>query len=123
MRFNLKHYRQKVAFFKILSALTLCSIVFLLSYNFFTKELVEEVKTLSKTPSGYNISISNSIFEGSDDRGKNYQLASKTLIKSGNNLYNLDTVDGKYKLGDADVDFKANKGKMNDDTKLLKLLH
>lgn len=124
MRFSKRHYRRKVAFFKVASAIALSAIVALIWYGLKCNQETETADAPeSKAPASYGVSISDSLFEGSDKHGKNYQLASKSLVKTGEDLYDLDTIDGKYSLGQIEVDFKANKGKMDDSTKLLKLLH
>lgn len=123
MRFSKKRYRRKVAFFKISSGLALGLIIALICYNLLGNKEAEKVTAEDKKPANYGVLISDSMFEGSDKHGKNYQLASKTLIKAGENIYDLETIEGKYSLGHTDVDFKASNGKMDDDSKLLKLLH
>lgn len=123
MRFSKRRYRRKVAFLKIGSAIALGSIIILVCYNLIDTNEAEEVRAESKTPVSYGVSISNSLFEGSDKYGKNYQLTSKSLVKTDDELYNLETIDGKYSLGKVALDLRADKGKMNDDTKLLKLVH
>ncbi len=123
MAFSKKQYRRSVAISKVLSAIGMVTMILWVGYTiFWSKDKVEEERHENKTPAGHSISMVDSLFEGSDQNGKDYQIASKSVLKTGADLYSLDTIVGRYDLGQVALDMKARTGEMDEAKKLLKLI-
>jgi LPS export ABC transporter protein LptC len=123
MAFSQKRYRQRIIFSKALSAMVMMVLILWVSYGvFYIKDepIEESYEHKAKPPD--SISIIDSAFEGSDRSGKDYEITSKTLLKTGAGLYNLDTIAGRYYMSAIAIDLKARTGEMDDGKKTLKLL-
>jgi hypothetical protein len=123
MTFSKKQYRRRVVFSKALSALALVALILWIGYViFWNEEKISQEKHPDKEVARHAVSIVDSIFEGSDKNGKDYKVASESVLKTGVNLYDLEVIAGHYDLGSMGIEMKANFGKMDDGKKLLKLI-
>ncbi len=126
MNFNKKHYRRNISVLKGLSSITLIFLVIWIACSVFWRDKVadtEDKDVHKEAKRAHEISIVNSVFEGSDEKGISYKVASNTVLKTGADSYALGSVSGRYEAGTSGVNLKAHSGEMDDGKKLLKLAY
>lgn len=122
MRFSKKQYRRQIAVFKIISILTTIGLFVSIFIALFSGNREEASdSTRDEALSKYSLAVKNSVFESSDDYGKEYKLTAESAVKTENSLYDLEKVTGQYNIGLLGANFTALHGEMNEANKLLKL--
>lgn len=125
MRFNSRDYIYRIRSFKIATKILIILIICVVSYNILKNDTYyEEPQTTDiKNTNSQNITINDSIFNGTDQNGKHYNIKSKSLLKQNDNLYYAQYVDGFYEIRDTDLQFVSLNGIINDKLNQFKLIH
>lgn len=115
MRFNSKNYIYTVRLIKIITKLLILIVVMATIYKAFESDTYYEAPNPKTTTNAHhNIAIKDSVFTGTDQKGKHYNIKSKSLLKQDDNLYYVEYVDGLYEVNDSNLQFASLHGRIND---------
>ena len=116
-----QQYSQNIFFSKLISIIAIISLVCILIYNMIGDQISPTIDKKASDLKKYDVSITKSIIEGADNKGKNYIIKSESILKSTDDLYHLDNISGLYNLSQINLEMIAKTGLMNDKTKILHL--
>lgn len=122
MQFSKKRYRRFVFISKILAGLVVCLLISSFGYKMLRKsDDASESESSKNTHNQYGIKVIDTVFEGFDTHGREYNIASKSMLKANGGTYYMNDVIGQYDLQEQKLDIKSLSGEMDDASKILKL--